>query len=85
MMHAKTLVVDGVWTSIGTNNFDNRSMAFNDETVFMTHDEAVAARMEAVFEADLRYATEITRDAYERRPWRDRLYERAASTVSRVL
>ncbi|HKG90742.1 MAG TPA: phospholipase D-like domain-containing protein, partial [Gemmatimonadaceae bacterium] len=33
MIHAKTLVADGAWSGIGTLNFDNRSFAFNDETM----------------------------------------------------
>ena len=85
MMHAKTLVVDGVWSAVGTNNFDNRSMAFNDETVLMVHDRGVARRMEAIFEADLGYATEITLETFARRPWTDRLLERGATALSRIL
>ena len=32
MMHAKTFVVDGVWSTVGSMNFDNRSLAFNNES-----------------------------------------------------
>ena len=85
MMHAKTLVVDGIWAGVGTNNFDNRSMAFNDETVLMTHDRGVAERMEQVFLADLPFATEVTKEAFARRPWRDHLLERSAAALSRIL
>jgi cardiolipin synthase A/B len=85
MMHAKTLVVDGIWASVGTNNFDNRSMAFNDETVLMVYDAGVAAHLERVFERDLQYADEITLDAFRRRPFRERVLERGASAISRIL
>jgi len=85
MMHAKTLVADGMWGAVGTNNFDNRSMAFNDETVFMAHDATVGRRLEEMFEADLKYADEITLDVYRRRPWYDRFLERGASALSRIL
>jgi len=85
MMHAKTLVVDGIWSAVGTNNFDNRSMAFNDETLLMAHDRGVARRMEQIFLEDLTYADEVTLEAFARRPWYDRVLERGASALSRVL
>ena len=85
MMHAKTLVVDGAWASIGTNNFDNRSMAFNDETVLMVHDRRVACRMERLFESDLPHAHEVTLEEFRRRPMNERLLEWGASRISRWL
>jgi cardiolipin synthase len=85
MMHAKTLVVDGIWSAVGTNNFDNRSMAFNDESVLMAHSADVARRMEAIFEEDLRYADEVTLATFAARPWTDHLLERGASMLSRIL
>lgn len=85
MVHAKTLVADGRWASVGTNNFDNRSMAFNDESVLMVYDRAVAERLEALFHADLHWARELRPDAFRRRPFGERLRERAAVAVSRVL
>lgn len=85
MMHAKTLVADGIWSSVGTNNFDNRSMAFNDETLLMVRDEAVAGKMERLFEDDLGYAHEVRLPDFRRRPWTDRLLERGASAMSRIL
>ena len=39
MHHAKTIVADDRFAGIGTMNFDNRSMAFNDESVFVAYDE----------------------------------------------
>jgi cardiolipin synthase len=85
MMHAKTLVADGIWSAIGTMNFDNRSMAFNDESVLMIHDRTLADRMTRIFAEDLEYARELTLDAFDRRPWTDRVLERGASMISRVL
>ena len=85
MMHAKTLVADGVWAAVGSNNFDNRSMAFNDESVLMVYDECVASRLESVFREDLKFADEITLDVFGRRPWYDRVLERGATALSRIL
>lgn len=85
MMHAKTLVADGRWASVGTNNFDNRSMAFNDESLLMMYDEDAARRLEELFAADLHYAREVRLEDFRRRPPVDRVRERGASLVSRTL
>ena len=63
MMHAKSIVADGRFVSAGTVNFDNRSMSFNDETTLLAVDDDLGARMERLFESDLRYSTEITAGA----------------------
>jgi cardiolipin synthase len=53
MYHCKVLVVDGLWISVGSTNFDNRSFALNDEANLNILDAAFAARQIAVFEQDL--------------------------------
>jgi cardiolipin synthase len=85
MMHAKSLVVDGIWSAVGTMNFDNRSLAFNDETMLMVHDRAVAERMLDVFRRDLEQSSEVTLEAFDRRPRTDRLLERGAAALARIL
>jgi phosphatidylserine/phosphatidylglycerophosphate/cardiolipin synthase-like enzyme len=49
-LHAKTFVVDGLWSSIGTMNFDNRSLALNDEATLMVRDSTFGRRMEQLFQ-----------------------------------
>jgi cardiolipin synthase len=78
MMHAKTMVVDGIWTSIGSSNFDDRSFRLNDEVNVNIYDETIAAQMETMFFEDLARSEEITRRRWIRRPWLDRLKERVA-------
>jgi cardiolipin synthase len=85
MMHAKTIVADGRFVSVGTVNFDNRSMSFNDETTLLAIDDALGARMERLFESDLDYSTEITRELHAARGLRRKLLERGASLLQRVL
>ncbi|HEU4643745.1 MAG TPA: phospholipase D-like domain-containing protein [Gemmatimonadaceae bacterium] len=85
MMHAKTLVVDGVWSSIGTMNFDNRSMVFNDESNLLVLDPDVGARMDSLFLDDLRYSKEIEAKQFERRGVGEKIMERGATLLSRVL
>ena len=53
MMHAKTLVVDGIFSAVGSTNFDNRSFRYNDEIDLAMYDEGVASRLERSFEEDI--------------------------------
>jgi cardiolipin synthase A/B len=85
MIHSKTLVVDGVWGSVGTMNFDNRSLAFNDETNLVCLDEAFGARLTEIFLQDLEYSREISLEEFRRRPLAGRVAERAMDLVSRIL
>jgi cardiolipin synthase len=84
-LHAKTFVVDGEWASIGTMNLDNRSLALNDEVTLMVLDRTFGARMDSVFTDDLRYADEIDRTTFARRPWTEHIAEWAASLITRLL
>ena len=78
MMHAKTMVVDGIWTTVGSSNFDDRSFRLNDEVNVNVYDEEIAAQMEQMFFEDLARCQEITRRRWIKRPWVDRLKERVA-------
>ena len=85
MVHAKTLVVDGVWSLVGTMNFDTRSMALNEEVSLAVADERFGARLEALFLDDLEYADEVTPEALRERSGTERLKERLAQLVAPVL
>ena len=78
MMHAKTMVVDGVWTTIGSSNFDDRSFRLNDEVNVNIYDDDIAAQMEAMFHEDLAHCEEVTLRKWFRRGWLDKLKEKAA-------
>jgi cardiolipin synthase len=84
-LHAKTIVADGMWSSIGSMNFDNRSMVFNDEAALIALDSTLGARMDSVFLADLTHAREVTPTTIEHRSPLARLLEWGASLLSRVL
>jgi cardiolipin synthase len=75
MMHAKTMVVDGIWTTIGSSNFDDRSFRLNDEVNVNVYDEGIAAQMEQMFFEDLARSEEITRPRFLKRPLGDRVKE----------
>ncbi len=85
MMHAKTFVVDGFWGSIGSMNFDNRSLAFNNESSLVVWDRAFGARMDSIYFDDLRFAREIKLEQFRRRPLTARLVEMGATVFSRLL
>ena len=85
MMHAKAFVVDGCWSSIGTMNFDNRSLAFNDESNLLVFDDDFGATVRKTFLDDLTRSKEVTLEEFRRRPRKERVYEWIASRVARVL
>lgn len=85
MMHAKTFVADGVWSTIGAVNLDNRSAALMDETSLMIMGEEVGSALEALFFADLQHSTEVVLEEFRRRPHRDRILEAAANLISPLL
>jgi len=85
MMHAKTIVADGIWSSIGSMNFDNRSLAFNNESNLVVWDSRFGAQLDSTFVDDLRFAREIHLPQFQRRPITERLIELSASILSRVL
>lgn len=78
MMHAKTMVVDGIWSTIGSSNFDDRSFRINDEINVNVYDEEIAARMETMFFEDLKRCEEITLRKWFRRPLWARIKESVA-------
>jgi cardiolipin synthase len=78
LLHAKTMVVDGVWGTIGSTNFDNRSFALNQELNLTFYDRTVAARLEEIFYEDLKYAKQISY-----KEWKSRgLYERIVDLIA---
>jgi cardiolipin synthase len=78
MMHAKTMVVDGVWSTIGSSNFDDRSFRLNDEVNVNIFDDGIAAQMEAMFFSDLGQCEEMNLRKWFRRGWLDKLKEKMA-------
>jgi cardiolipin synthase len=66
-LHQKTMVVDGLWVSVGTTNFDNRSFAHNEETSVCIQDVTLAAFMEQTFQNDMRACDRVELDAWRKR------------------
>lgn len=85
MMHAKTIVVDGLWTAVGSMNFDNRSIAFNNESQIVALDPGVGQQMDQIFLDDLKYSEEIKLDTFRQRPWTGKVLEWGAQQLRRIL
>ena len=85
ILHAKTLVADGLVSVVGSTNLDFRSFLFNAECDLLMMDEATAAVMEKAFLADLENATEIRLEDWRRRPWTEKLRDRVARWLSPLL
>lgn len=74
-LHSKSIVVDGVWSSIGSTNFDWRSFVHNHEISVCVIDTAFARTMGAAFDEDLRASRQITLEAWRKRGLKERLKE----------
>jgi len=75
LMHAKTMVVDGVWATVGSTNLDNRSFALNQEVNLTVYDSAVARRLEEIFQQDLKYSKQISYEEWRSRGIFQRIFE----------
>jgi cardiolipin synthase len=67
LLHQKVIIVDGLWASVGSTNFDDRSFQLNDEINVGVLDARIAAELRAAFEADLRHARERKFDEWSNR------------------
>ena len=79
------MTIDGVWSAIGTMNFDNRSIAFNDETNLVALDRRLGAKMDSIFLEDIKFSKEIKLEEFRHRPWYQKLLENGANLLSRIL
>ncbi len=75
MIHTKSLVVDGIWSVVGSTNFDSRSFGLNDEVNLAAMDEGLAARLEEDFQRDLAASLRIRYKAWQRRSPLERINE----------
>ena len=85
LLHAKTLVVDGAWATLGSTNFDNRSFALNDELNVGIHDAGLARYLQEVFERDLTRARRIDYETWRQRGLKERLMETLVLPVRDLL
>jgi cardiolipin synthase A/B len=75
MIHTKSLVVDGIWSVVGSTNFDHRSFGINDEVNLAALDEGLAARIEDDFRRDLAQSHRVTHKEWSNRSPLERFNE----------
>ena len=76
ILHSKTAVIDGVWSVVGSSNFDHRSVLFNDEVDAVVLGRDTAGALENILDAEIGQAVAIDRESWSRRPLGERLGER---------
>jgi cardiolipin synthase len=75
LLHSKTMVIDGVWATIGSTNLDNRSFALNDELNLILYSRQVAQQLERIFADDIAHARPVTYAAWRDRGFTNKLLE----------
>jgi cardiolipin synthase A/B len=82
MVHAKTAVIDGVWSTVGSTNMDLQSFRFNNEINVIVIGKDFADKMEDLFEQDLKASDEVTAEKWSQRPILERIKELFARLLS---
>jgi cardiolipin synthase len=85
MIHAKTLTIDGVWSSVGSVNFDNRSFQLQDEVTLCVCSRAFAALLDEQFERDLQRSQELDGQRWNGRPLHRQIAEGLTKVARREL
>ena len=82
LLHHKTMVVDNVWVTIGTANFDYRSFAHNEESNVCVYNPPLARQLAGIFDDDATNCTRIDLETWRRRGWFWRLQEVVAAFLT---
>jgi cardiolipin synthase len=85
LLHAKTMVIDGVWATIGSTNLDNRSLALDEELNVIMYDRAVASQMEKIFLEDVKLSKQVTYEAWKKRGFAAKFLEVLAFPIRDLL
>ena len=85
LLHSKTMVIDGVWATIGSTNLDNRSFALNEELNLIVYNRQLAQRLERVFVDDVAHARPITLAQWKKRGLTAKILEVMALPIRDLL
>ena len=85
MYHCKVMIVDEIFVSVGSTNFDPRSFGLNDEANLNIYDADFAKRQLGQFRQDMEKSRQITYEQWEKRPLGEKFCERVASLLGRAL
>jgi cardiolipin synthase len=83
MIHQKLLIVDGIWTVLGSTNFDNRSFHLNDEVNIASYDGNLSKDLSDLYMSDLKDSHRVTYDEWKKRPLWDKLFEWTGKLIER--
>lgn len=75
VLHAKTVVIDGVWSVVGSSNLDHRSVLYNDEVDVVVLGTSTGKEVERMFEEDVAKANQIELAKWKKRPLLKKLNE----------
>ena len=85
LLHQKAMTIDGVWSAVGSSNFDDRSFEINDEVTLGILDARLARQLDAVFEKYVVRAQEVKLDAWHRRGTWHKLKDNASYLFHEML
>src|SRR5262249_31364817 len=85
LLHAKTMVIDSAWSTVGSTNLDNRSFALNDELNVIFYDRRVAQQLEKIFHDDLAHSHRVTYNAWANRGVKEKFLELVAFPIRDLL
>ena len=85
LLHAKTMVIDGVWATIGSTNLDNRSLALDEELNVIVYDRAVAQEFERIFLDDIKLSRRVTYESWKKRGFAAKFLEVLAFPIRDLL
>jgi cardiolipin synthase len=85
LLHQKIMTVDGVWSAVGSSNFDDRSFETNDEISLAVKDHELAGKLDAIFEKYVQRAEEIDLDRWQRRGAWHKLKDNAFYLMNELL
>jgi cardiolipin synthase len=75
LLHQKIVIVDDIWSHVGSTNFDARSLALNEEVGIGIRSAKIAAELKAAFSDDLKRSKELSLEVWKRRSWRARAFD----------
>ena len=85
LRHSKTMVVDGVWATVGSTSFDTRSFALNEELNVGVYDRDVAQKLEQTFATDLKRSRKVNYEEWQHRGLKEKFFELFAFPVEEQL
>ncbi|HEY2996535.1 MAG TPA: phospholipase D-like domain-containing protein [Methylomirabilota bacterium] len=85
LLHAKTMVIDGTWATIGSTNLDNRSLALDEELNVIIYDRGIAGQLERVFLDDVALSHPVTYEQWKKRGFASKFLELVAFPIRDLL